>query len=77
MDRVAFQTPYARLPGHFRMLRRFKLFWRDSTAATAVEYSVLLACLFFAIMATVSGVANETNSMWTKVSSTLSHATSA
>ena len=59
------------------MLRRFKRLLRDSTAATAVEYSVLLCCLFFAIMATVSGVATETNRMWTKVSSTMANATGA
>ena len=66
---------YVSLPGQIWMLRGLKRLLRDSTAATAVEYSVLLACLFFAIMTTVSGFATETNRMWTKVSSALSTAT--
>jgi len=60
-----------------RILLTFKRLLRDRQGATAVEYAVICAVLFFAIMATVQGLANETNQMWTRVNTTLAHATSA
>ncbi|MBC2670639.1 Flp family type IVb pilin [Novosphingobium piscinae] len=59
------------------MLRTLKHLLRDRKGATVVEYAVLCAMLFFAIMATVQGVASETNSMWTRVNTTMQNATAA
>ena len=59
------------------MLRTLKRLLRDTHGATVVEYAVLCALLFFAIMATVKGLATETNSMWNRVNSTMANATSA
>lgn len=59
------------------MVQTLKRLWRDEQAATVVEYAVLCALLFFAIMATVQGLATETNSMWTRVNTTMQTATAA
>jgi pilus assembly protein Flp/PilA len=48
---------------------------RDQRGATAVEYGLLCALLVIAIMASVQGVANETNLMWTRVNTTVAAAT--
>ena len=45
------------------MLRKLKSFIRDEEAATAVEYSVLLALILMAIIGTVTIVGTETNEM--------------
>lgn len=57
--------------------RTFQRLLRDSQGATVVEYAVLCALIFFAIMTTVTGLASETNQMWTRVNSTLSRSTAA
>ena len=59
------------------MLRTFKQLLQDRKGATVVEYAMLCALLSFAIMASVSGLAAETNAMWTRVNSTMRTATSA
>lgn len=59
------------------LLRTFRRLLRDIRGATVVEYAVLCALIFFAVMATVTGLAGETNQMWTRVNSTLSRATAA
>ena len=43
------------------MIRKLKSFIRDEEAATAVEYSVLLALILMAIIGTVTIVGTETN----------------
>lgn len=48
----------------------------DRRAATAVEYGLIAALVVLAIMVAVQGVASETNRMWTRVSTTMSAATS-
>ena len=45
------------------MIRKLKSFIRDEEAATAVEYSVLLALILMAIIGTVTIVGTETNDM--------------
>ena len=48
-----------------RLLRAF----RDNRGATAVEYGLILALIFLAIVGAISGVANVTIGMWGNVSS--------
>ncbi|NIJ38539.1 pilus assembly protein Flp/PilA [Sphingopyxis panaciterrae] len=48
---------------------------RSTRAATAIEYGLILALIFVAIIAAVSGVAAETRGMWTFVSQTSDKAT--
>ena len=45
------------------MIRKLKSFIRDEEAATAVEYSVLLALILMGIFGTVTIVGTETNEM--------------
>ena len=45
------------------MIHKLKSFIRDEEAATAVEYSVLLALILMAIIGTVTIVGTETNEM--------------
>lgn len=45
------------------MIRKLTSFLRREEAATAVEYSVLLALILMAIIATVAAVGTETNGM--------------
>lgn len=48
---------------------------RDERGATAIEYSLLCALIFFVIVTTVQGLANQTNIMWTRVGTTMQTAT--
>ena len=59
------------------MLRIMKHLLRDRKGATVVEYAMLCALLSFAIMTAISGLAAETNTMWTRVTSTMRNATNA
>jgi len=59
------------------MLRIMKQLLRDRKGATVVEYAMLCALLSFAIMAAISGLASETNSMWSRVTTTMRTATNA
>ncbi|ABC63093.1 hypothetical protein ELI_05005 [Erythrobacter litoralis HTCC2594] len=43
---------------------------QDEAGATAVEYGLILALVFLAMVAAVQGVGNETVAMWDHVSST-------
>lgn len=47
---------------------------RSTRAATAVEYGLILALIFVAIIAAVGDVATQASEMWTHVSSTSSDA---
>ena len=40
---------------------------KDKTAATAVEYGLILALIVIAILVAISGVAHETIDMWNKI----------
>jgi pilus assembly protein Flp/PilA len=53
-------------------MRRFLLqLWCDETAATAVEYAVMLALILVAIMGAIGAVANQTGGMWGNIKSEL------
>lgn len=60
-----------------RLLQTFRRLLRDQRGATVVEYAVLCALIFFAIMTTVSGLATENSQMFGRIGSTMSRATAA
>jgi pilus assembly protein Flp/PilA len=45
----------------------FKRLLRDNRGATAVEYGLIVALIVIAVIASVQGVANETNGLWAEV----------
>lgn len=49
-------------------MRRLKDLVTDVRAATAVEYGLILALIFLAMIAAVSNVATTTTRMWNNVS---------
>lgn len=49
----------------YRFIRSLK---RDEKGATAVEYGLILALIFLAIVAAVNNVAQRTIGMWNRVS---------
>lgn len=48
---------------------------RDTRGATAVEYGLILALMFLAMVGAVQAFGEETIEMWTKVSTAVSTAT--
>ncbi len=48
---------------------------RDEQAATSVEYGLIIAMIFLAIVGAATGLANENSRMWDGVSSDISTAT--
>ena len=50
------------------MINLLNRIWRDETAATAVEYGLIVAMIVIAMIAALNGVATETIGMWNKVS---------
>ena len=66
--RVAFK----RLVGAGRGLTRgARDFVRDEDGATAIEYSLIVALIFLAIIAAVNSFASSTNDMYSEISSAL------
>ncbi|HEX7853108.1 MAG TPA: Flp family type IVb pilin [Sphingobium sp.] len=55
------------------MYRLFSSLRRDEKGATAVEYGLILAMVFLAIIAAVNNVADKTNGMWNKVSNAVNN----
>ena len=51
-----------------RLLRGTGRMLRDTRAATAIEYGLILALIVIAMMAALSTVADRTISMWTNIS---------
>ncbi|MBD3730175.1 MAG: Flp family type IVb pilin [Sphingomonadales bacterium] len=49
---------------------------RDESGATAVEYGLILALIFLAMVGAVQTFGNETISMWTRVGDRVSEVTS-
>jgi len=47
---------------------------RDERGATAIEYGLIASMIVIAIIAGMNNLANETNDMWTKVSTTMEEA---
>jgi pilus assembly protein Flp/PilA len=53
-------------------MRRFlHQFWYDETAASAVEYAVLLALILVAVMGAIGAVASQAGGMWGNIKSDL------
>ena len=57
-------------------LQTLKRLMRNQRGATAVEYALIWALIVFVIVATVQGLANQTNTMWNRVGTTMQQATS-
>lgn len=49
-------------------MRHLKLFLQDKRAATAVEYGLILALIFLAMIVSLRNVATATTTMWNNVS---------
>jgi len=49
-------------------MRRFKDLLADKRGATAIEYGLILALIFLAMMAALQGVATQSTKMWNNVS---------
>lgn len=49
-------------------MRRLKELFQDRRGATAVEYGLILALVFLAMVTAIRGVATQTSSMWNNVS---------
>lgn len=50
---------------------------RDERGATSVEYGLIIAMIFLAIVGAATGLATESSQMWNGVSSDISTATTA
>lgn len=50
-----------------RIISLLKEIGRDTRGATAVEYGLILAMIFLAIIASVQGVANNAIGLWTTI----------
>jgi len=53
------------------MMRHLKKMIRDKRAATAVEYGLILALIFLAMIVSLRNVATATTGMWNNVSDTV------
>ena len=54
--------------------RHARRFLKDSSGATAIEYGMIVALIFLAIITSVTAVASKTSAMFTKVATTMSNA---
>jgi pilus assembly protein Flp/PilA len=52
-------------------MQTIKRFWRDETAATAIEYGLIAAGISLAIIAIVNGLGAKLNTKFTAVNSSL------
>ena len=57
------------------MLNFLKTLGRDKTGATAVEYGLILALIFLAMVGAVQSFGNETIGMWDRVSAVVEAST--
>lgn len=55
-------------------MRLFNAILKDQRAATAVEYGLILAMVFLAMIAGVTSFADTTTAMWDNVSNEVSQA---
>jgi pilus assembly protein Flp/PilA len=53
-------------------MRRFFAIFKDERAATAVEYGLILALVFLAMIAGVTNFTNTTINMWNEVADKVS-----
>lgn len=63
-------TPAAALRGR-KLSGAVARFASDEAGATAIEYSLIVALIFVAIIAAVNAFADSTNDMYSEISSTL------
>ncbi len=56
------------------MFKFLKFIGRDISGATAVEYGLILALIFLAMVGAIQTFGGETVSMWTEVSDKMSEA---
>ena len=49
--------------------------WNDESGATAVEYGLIVACIFLAILGGLSLFANNENTMYQNISNAIGGAT--
>ncbi|TMM50452.1 Flp family type IVb pilin [Qipengyuania marisflavi] len=59
------------------MIDFLKKLGRDTRGATAVEYGLILALIFLAMVGAVQALGTESIAMWTEVSSKVTTATGA
>lgn len=59
------------------MVKFLKKLERDESGATAVEYGLILALLFLAMVGAVQSFGSQTITMWTKVETAVSNVTGA
>lgn len=57
------------------MVKFLKKLGRDTSGATAVEYGLILALIFLAMVSGISSFGQNTISMWTNVKSKVAAAT--
>lgn len=55
-------------------MRRFFAIFKDERAATAIEYGLILALVFLAMMAGISNFTDTTINMWNRVADEVSGA---
>lgn len=58
-----------------KLLQTLQHLLRDQRAATAIEYGLICSLIMMGIMVAVQGVATETNTMWTRIGTTMATAT--
>ncbi|QKG71384.1 Flp family type IVb pilin [Erythrobacter mangrovi] len=59
------------------MVKFLKKLGRDTSGATAVEYGLILALIFLAMIGSVQAFSTEAIRMWTNTSNTIAAATGA
>ena len=59
------------------MIKLIKLIGQDTRGATAVEYGLILALIFLAMIGAVTTFGTSTTAMWTNVSTKITSAISA
>jgi pilus assembly protein Flp/PilA len=60
--------------GIVEMVKFLRKLGRDTSGATAVEYGLILALIFLAMIGAVQSFGTEAISMWTRVGNTVSTA---
>ena len=54
-----------------KTMKRITRFWRDESAATAIEYGLIAAGISIAIIVAVNGLGSNLNTMFTSVNNSL------
>ncbi len=59
-----------------RLLRGFSAFGKDTSGATAIEYGLIVALIFLAIVGAIRSYTQSTSDMYNEVTTTLGDASS-